>query len=116
MKWKKKTPECGKWLEQNGMIRFEVSNAIVSDAMRIKKILGIVDDNYHPKGIGENDLLIIATAKAYGAELISDEQRQTSYPKESRKRKIPAVCIMSEVDVPCISFIDFIKRSDVVFG
>ncbi len=110
-----KTPDCGEWLEKNDLKKLEISNSIVQDAKRIKGLLGIADDNYHPKGVGENDILIIATARAYKAELISDEERQRILPKEPSKRKIPAVCDMKEVAVPCINFIEYIKRSDEIF-
>jgi hypothetical protein len=70
----------------------------------------------HPsKGVGENDIFIIATARLHGAGLVSDEERQPTLPTEPSKKKIPAVCGMREVNVPCINFIEFIKRSDAVF-
>ncbi len=110
-----KTPECADWLKDKDIELVEINNVIVQEAMRIKKLVGIIDDNYHPKGVGENDLLIIATARAYSAELISDEERQTTLPKEPTKKKIPAVCSMKEVNVPCINFLEFIKNSGEIF-
>ena len=110
-----KTPECAEWLKDHDIELLEISNAILQDAMRIKKLLGIVDDNYHAKGVGENDLLIIAAAKQHGASLVSDEERQPTVPRDPAKRKIPAVCAMQEVAVRCINFIDYLKESDVVF-
>jgi len=73
-----------------------------------------VSDNYR-KGVGENDILIIATARAHGAELVSDEGTQTKLPDVMANMKIPAVCDMAAVSVPCISFVKYIKRSDVIF-
>ncbi len=110
-----KTPDCGEWLKDNDLERLEISNAIAQDAMRIKGLLGIVGDKYHAKGVGENDLLIIATARAHRLELVADEGRQAMPPKEPSRRKIPAVCDMKEVVVPCINFIEFIKRSGEIF-
>ena len=109
-----KTPDCGDWLRANNLERLDISNAVVQEAMRIKKLLGIVGDGYHPKGVGENDILIIASARVHRAELVSDEGRQ-KLPDIPAKRKIPAVCAMPDVSVPCINFIDFIKRSNAVF-
>jgi len=109
-----KTPECAVWLKDDIEL-VEIDNSVLNQAMAIKSLVGIIDDNYHPKGVGENDLLIIATACVYGAELISDEERQTTLPKEPTKKKIPAVCSMKEVTVPCINFLDFIKRSNAIF-
>jgi len=109
-----KTPDCGDWLRANNLERLDISNTVVQEAMRIKKLLGIVGDGYHPKGVGENDILIIASARVHRAELVSDEGRQ-KLPDIPAKRKIPAVCAMPDVSVPCINFIDFIKRSNAVF-
>jgi hypothetical protein len=78
-------------------------------------MLGIIDDKYHPKGVGENDILIIATARAHGADLVTDEERQSMLPKELSKYKIPAVCAIARVSVPCFGFIEYIKRSKAVF-
>lgn len=112
---KNKTPDCGVWLRDNNLERLEISNAIIQDAMRIKGLLGIVDDNYHSNGVGENDIFIIATARAFHMELVSDEKKQIAPPQISSKRKIPAVCAMTGVTVACINFIDYIKRSGEVF-
>jgi len=110
-----RTPECADWLKDNGIERIEINNTVLKEAMRIKKLVGIIDDKYHPKGVGENDLLIIATARAYKAELISDEERQAIHPKEPTKRKIPAVCSLKDVAVPCINFLEYIKHSGEIF-
>lgn len=110
-----KTPDCGKWLSSKNLEHLEMTNAILQDAMRIKGLLHIVDDNYHPKGVGENDLFIIATARATGTELVSDETKQSTLPLNPSKMKIPSVCNMTEVALPCINFIEYIKRSDVIF-
>lgn len=109
-----KASECGEWLKDNDLEQLEISNSIVQDAMRIKGLLGIVGDDYHAKGVGENDIFIIATARAHDAELVSNEGRQKS-PDKLSKMKIPAVCAMKEVSVPCINFLEFIKRSDEIF-
>ncbi len=110
-----KSPDCGEWIKSNSLVKLEISNAILLDAMRIKGLLGIVNDNYHSKGVGENDLLIIATARNHSGELVTDEERQPTLPKEPSKKKIPAVCDMKGVSVPCMSFIEYIKRSNQIF-
>jgi predicted nucleic acid-binding protein len=110
-----KAPDCGQWLKDNNLEQLPITNAIVQDAKRIKGLLGIVGDSYHAKGVGENDVLIIATARLHGAELVSDEERQNNPPQIPSKRKIPAVCVMQPVSVSCINFIEYIKASGAVF-
>jgi len=111
-----KAPECADWLRARGIDEYEVSNAITQHAMRIKGLLSIVGDNYNPKGVDENDLIIVATALVYGAELVTEERRQPAAPQIAAKRKIPLVCAMPEVAVACCNFIEYIKRSDQIFG
>ena len=111
---KLKAPDCANWLTQRGVEQHDITNDIVQDANRIKSLLGIVGDNYHPKGVDENDLLIIATARANGVQLISEEH-QPLEPNEPRKRKIPAVCRMNGVAHPCTNFIEYIKAVGAVF-
>lgn len=110
-----KTPDCGAWLKNLGIRRLEINNAILENALRIKTLLGIAGDAYHSKGVGENDILIIAAARVHRGELVSNEGRQ-QLPDIPKKRKIPAVCAMPEVAVPCINFIEYIKRTDEIFG
>jgi hypothetical protein len=109
-------PDCAQWLTEKNVTRLEMSNDIMLEALRIKKLLGIGDEGYGTKGVGENDLLIIATAKIHELQLISNEGRQALLPKVLANCKIPAVCGMASVDVPCVDFITLIKESDQVFG
>lgn len=110
-----KTPDCREWLKENNLELLAISSAILQDAIQIKASLGIEGDNYHPKGVDENDILIIATARSHGAELVSDEARQPGLPQIPSRRKIPAVCAMPTVSVLCINFIEYIKRSEAIF-
>jgi len=109
-----KAPECGAWLRDCNLELLEVNNAILQDAIRIKNLLGIVGDKYGG-GVGENDLFIVATARAYKAELVTDEAWQPTLPKKLENCRIPAVCSMEKVAVRWIKFIDYIKRSEAVF-
>lgn len=110
-----KAPDCAEWLKDNDVEILNMTNAIIQDAIRIKALIGVVNDNFHPKGVGENDIFIIATAREHGVDLISDEERQASLPTEPRKKKIPAVCAMPEVSVNSIKFLEYIKRSGAIF-
>mgnify|MGYP001603534392 CR=1 FL=1 len=112
---KHKTPACADWLKTNSIELIEPDNEIIQDALRIKDRLGIAEDGYHPKGVDENDLLIIATAVIHSGELVSDESRQPKQPNEPRKMKIPLVCALSDVDVLCLNFVEFLKDSGHVF-
>ncbi|UAW64083.1 MULTISPECIES: DUF4411 family protein [unclassified Mycoavidus] len=113
---RKKTPDCSNWLVTANLEQLGITNVIIQDAIRMKGLLGIVGDKYHSNGVGENDLLIIATARAHRRELVSNEGRQNLLPAVKSKRKIPSVCSMHEVAVPCIDFVQYIRRSEAVFG
>lgn len=110
-----KVPECSEWLKENDLELLPVTGAILQGAMEIKAALGIIGDAYHAKGVDENDLLIIATARAKGAVLVSDEAKQPGPIQVPSKRKIPAVCAMAIVSVTCNNFIDYIKATGAVF-
>lgn len=88
----RKIQECGSWLKDIPIEVVDVDNPILEESLRIKQLLGIQNDNYHPSGVGENDILIIAAAKICGHELISNENRQVNMPQIMAKRKIPAAC------------------------
>lgn len=110
-----KVPECSEWLKDNDLELLPVTGAILQGAMEIKASLGITGDAYHAKGVDENDLIIISTARSKGAELVSDEAKQPGPIQVPSKRKIPAVCAMPKVSVPCTNFIEFIKASGAIF-
>lgn len=110
-----KMPECASWLKNGNIELLPVTNIVTQKALKIKRLLGIVSDRYHNKGVGENDILIVATAHVNNLILISEEQ-QAAKPNILSKSKIPTVCAMKEVSVPCMKFIEYIKGSNAVFG
>ena len=110
-----KSPDAAVWLKAQRISVLPVTQAILMDALRIKGLLAIEGDQYG-SGVGENDLFIIASARARGAELLTDEARQPSLPFNRRGYKIPAVCDLPEVQTRCLSFVEYFKRSQAVFG
>lgn len=112
----KKAPNCGRWLRDNLIHRIKESNNILSEATRIKGLLGIIDESYKSRGVGESDILIIATSKVHNLQLISNERRQFILPQVTTHYKIPAVCSLPSVAVSCFDFIEFIRNTGAVFG
>ena len=111
-----KLPTCGKWLKESNLECIPLSNDIFIKANLIKTLLGIDNDQYNKTGVGENDILIIATAKVYQLPLISEEADQTILPKNPSNYKIPAVCKLENIEVTCHKFIHVIKSSNKVFN
>lgn len=103
-----KIPECGKWLKNNHIKVYPLTPKSLLAAQQIKTLLGILEEAY-TKGVGENDLFIIAIAKETNTILISNEGRQNNLPSLKSNYRIPAVCEMPEVGVTCISFVDLLK-------
>jgi len=110
-----KSPDCVTWLKSQNIRRLAMSNDVIQAAMDIKQHVGIQNDQYHPKGVDENDILIIATAQYHGATLITNEARQSSSLKEPTRRKIPAVCDLPGVAVAHKNFLDYLRASEQVF-
>jgi predicted nucleic acid-binding protein len=109
------SPDCRQWLNDiSGFMPVEVDNAIVSHALLINGEIGVQNDQYG-SGVDANDVIIVATAKARGFALISNESRQPSLPLNMKNYKIPAVCNLLPVSVNCINFADLIKSSGRVF-
>lgn len=111
----RKTPDCGVWLRSNGFTCSEITNDIAQEALRIKNILGI-RQRFSPRGVDENDLLIVARASTEGIDLVSEERPQRQLPEKMAHWKIPAVCRHVDVGVNCIQFIDIIKGSGRKLG
>lgn len=113
---KKRAPDCYRWMCDIGVTPTPMTQAMVLRALVIKDDLGIEEDRYHGKGVGENDLLIIAAAVEDGRELVTNEEVQNRLPDIRAKCKIPAVCAMASVSCPCRDFLSLIKQDPgVVF-
>lgn len=103
-----KIPECGIWLQNNNIEIHNLTPQSLLIARDIKASLGIIEDKY-TKGVGENDLFIIAIAKESGATLVSEEGRQSPLPTQKSNYKIPAVCNIESVNVDCCNFLSLLK-------
>ena len=108
-------PDCGNWLRAIQTTVLPVKNEVLVEASRIKGELGIANDQYHPKGVDENDILIIASARTAQSELVSNEAKQPSLPLNRKQYKIPAVCTHF-APPPAIDFLECLKRSGRRFG
>ena len=68
-------------------------------AQSIEGGLGIQNDDYSPKGVNENDVIIIATAKVYGCALVTEEGEQQQLPTKGKHYKMPAACHKNNIQV-----------------
>lgn len=110
----KVSADCKDWLSDNGLTMVPTTEAVLLEALRIKGLLGIGEQ--YGNGVGENDLLIVATAKISGVNLVTDEKVQLDLSKTKLSNyKIPAVCNMVSVNVSSCDFLEFIRRSKAVF-
>lgn len=108
------SPDCHAWLKSKSIGKVTVDSAIAKHAMHIKSALGIANDNYG-SGVDENDILIIATAKAKGLSLVSNENRQPTLPPALKRYKIPAACALPSVNVHCENLAEHIRQSKQIF-
>lgn len=105
---KGKSDELYKWL--NGK-NISVCPKNVEDIIALSNLeqdLGISGkQDYGKKGVGENDLLIIAIAKRKNHILVSNEAVQNNLPKK-KNYKIPAVC-KHIAAIKCIDFLQLLN-------
>lgn len=73
------SPDCQHWLSAH-LSRLPVTNHVVIAALQINNALGIVNGQYHPSGVDENDVFCIASAKVQSCSIISDEAIQPVPP------------------------------------
>ncbi len=60
------------------------------------------------RGVGENDLKLIAYAKLCRKTVVTEEREQSAKSLEKHNYKIPLVCY--EQGVECINFVEMLKR------
>lgn len=105
---------CVQFLTDHRIKILEVDAAIIGRASAIKRQLGIENDQYHSKGVGENDIIIVATACEHDVVLVSEEAKQLVLPPTKAKYKIPAVCTMA--GGVSINFVEFLAQHGQRFG
>lgn len=103
-----KIPECGTWLQDNNIKIYDLTSESLLIASDIKELLGIIEEKY-TRGVGENDLFIIAIAQELGTTLVTEEGRQGVLPALKSNYKIPAVCNMESVGVANCNFLNLLK-------
>ncbi|TXK93773.1 DNA-binding protein [Methylococcaceae bacterium CS1] len=103
-----KIPECGTWLKDNNIKIYDLTSESLLIASDIKELLGIIEEKY-TRGVGENDLFIIAIAQELGTTLVTEEGRQGVLPALKSNYKIPAVCNMESVGVANCNFLNLLK-------
>lgn len=108
------SPECWDWLAEQPPLLLPISGAILMEALRIKNLLGIIEDQYGA-GVGENDLIIIATSRLSSLTLVTDESRQPTPPTKDSNRRIPSVCLLPSVGVTTNNFLEYLRSSGQVF-
>ncbi len=88
----------------------------VRSVQKFKTFLGITEDNYHAKGVGENDFFIVASAKNNDMILVTNEavQKDTNEINNKAKFKIPAVCNLSGVKVQSINLIKLLNIDNLL--
>ena len=103
-----KTDRLPEWFTEINI--FEDTIADLEEAQRIKELLEIEEEGFHPKGVGENDIFIISISKRLNSVLVSNES-QINKPNLKKKYKIPSVCNLPEVDVECINIAELLRRN-----
>lgn len=110
-----RSPDCYSWLRETEIQVIAIREEMLTLAATIKNMLGIHGDAYHPRGVGENDLLIISCAKVDGHRLVTDESRQPALPTQMKCYKIPAVCNLPAVKVTSMNFLELLKSAPGAF-
>jgi len=108
------SPECGNWISAKNIHLLHPTTGILLRASALKDMLGIVGDQYGA-GVGENDLIIIATAEHHAADLITNEKIQLDLPKNLKSYRIPAVCSLKSPKTRCVDFLGYIRQSGAKF-
>lgn len=108
------SPGCAGWLKACGVKPIALGAETTLEALKMARRLGIEEDDYHPDGVDEKDLLIIASALNHGNSLVSNESVQNDLPKNLKKYRIPAVCRL--VGVTCVDFVKLLKQEEPDFG
>ena len=103
---KNKSEQLHSWLKEKGIKIYAKTFEDLEKVRQYKEALGIIQDGYR-KGVGENDLLIIAIAKRNDTILVSEE-KQLNVPQLKANYKIPTVC-KEIAEIKCIDFLELLK-------
>lgn len=110
-----KVPELQKWLIEHDLQTIDVTNEIVARFLKIKQLLGIMDDRHAQGYVDEPDLILIATCACLGHICVNCEAEQLDSKQILRNSKIPRVCRVDGINVPYTDLVQCVREADVVF-
>ena len=91
------------WLNTNQFSDIPIDDAVNQLSLELEKKYQIKNSS---RGVGKNDILLIAYAKIMDKTVVTYEAIQTQKPGKKYNYKIPLVC--KDEGVNCINFIDMI--------
>ena len=101
------------WFVGKRLPTVAIPDKILNVAQSIKGGLGIKNDDYSQRGVNNNDVIIIATAKVYGCAIVTEEGVQQQLPPKRKQYKMPAVCRAN--NIPVGNFLARLTNSGKVF-
>ena len=102
------------WFVGKRLPTVAISDEIYKTAQSIEGGLGIQNGNYSPKGVNENDVIIIATAMVKGWAIVTEEGEQQQLPPKGKHYKMPAACHKNNIQVG--NFLARLIESGEIFG
>lgn len=99
--------DFAKFLLAKGVEPVKEDSRVKDASKAIQNALGTGPKGFPHPGVGEADIIIMATAKALQAALVSEELQDTP-PKRIARYKMPSVCGMEEVGVECTNIKGFL--------
>ena len=96
------------WLNTNQFSETPIDDTVNQLSLELEKKYQIKNP---PKGVGKNDILLIAYAKIMEKTVVTFEKIQNQRPHEKHNYKIPLVC--KDEKVICIDFINMIDALGV---
>ncbi len=93
------------WLLKNKFMPIPVDENIQDISIKFENEYQI---NEKSRGVGKNDLMLIAYAHKEEGTVVTFETKQAQAPDKKKNYKIPLVC--KEKDTACITFVEMLRK------